>query len=196
MRAGKSHLTPARVFGARVRELRQRRGLSQGELADRLHLHRTTVNKIESGALGDVSISQLFAFAEGLGTSPIYLLTPGDEGPDLELTTGGRVVDANAARDWIRGSPPPETDALEFFLDLPRSEQRLWLRRIFQQRQDASSAGDPVQGAMNRLFHGTPEADALMAEAIDESLKRLEEAAAANRPATTQHGKRKKGGRQ
>jgi hypothetical protein len=35
-----------------------------------------------------------------------------------------------------------------------------------------------------------------MAEAIDESLKRLEEAAAANRPATTQHGKRKKGGRQ
>jgi DNA-binding XRE family transcriptional regulator len=39
----------ARQFGVRVRGLRERRGLSQEDLADAAHLHRTHISLIERG---------------------------------------------------------------------------------------------------------------------------------------------------
>ena len=131
MSAAKSHLTLAQAFGQRVREARERRGWSQGELAKRLRIDRTTLNKIERGSRGDVSISQLFAFATVLGIAPVYLLTPQSDGPEVELTVGGPVVSPADARQWIRGEPPEEFDAWrEWLLDLPRDEQRQQLAAV------------------------------------------------------------------
>lgn len=76
VRAKSSHLTPPAIFGRRVGEIRRVRGLSQAELAKRIGVDRTTLNKIENGSRADVSISQLFAFAEALGVAPVHLLTP------------------------------------------------------------------------------------------------------------------------
>lgn len=129
MRAPKSHPTPAQVFGTRVSEARKRREWSQRELADRLHIDRTTLNKIERGVRGDVAISQLFAFAHVLRTSPIHLLTPKTADGEVQITPppGGVVMKAADARRWIRGLPLPGADRMEWFLDLPRDEQRIAL---------------------------------------------------------------------
>lgn len=37
------------AFGARLKELRENAGLSQGELAERAGIHRVQVNRLESG---------------------------------------------------------------------------------------------------------------------------------------------------
>ncbi len=123
MRAQQSHLTPPGIFGQRVRELREQRGLTQAELGRRAGFDRTTINKIERGSRGDVTISQLFTFAEALGTSPIYLLTPNDPDVTVQLAPGGRALSGWEARAWIRGTPPLGKKAdLPFFKDLPQDE--------------------------------------------------------------------------
>jgi transcriptional regulator with XRE-family HTH domain len=122
MSAQKSHLTPPGIFGQRLRELRESRGWTQGELGKRAGFDRTTINKIENGSRSDVAISQLFTFAEVLGTSPIYLLTPSDPGLTVQLSPGGRVLSGAEARDWIRGAPPPGADRWTHFQTMPDEE--------------------------------------------------------------------------
>lgn len=154
MSAAKSHITPPAVFGLRVREMRERRGWTQAELARRLYVDRTTVNKIEKGTRGDVTIRQLFAFADALGTSPVYLLTPGEDEANVEITERGRVVTATEARGWIRGLPAAGADPLDFFLDLPKSEQRSILRRQLTPKNPliAALAGDETEAALDRAL--------------------------------------------
>jgi hypothetical protein len=94
------------------------------------------VNKIEQGVRNDVSISQLFAFAEVLGTTPINLLTPGEADAEVEISPGGRVLDALQARGWIRGVPDPDADELDYFFDLPVDEQRAIISRIVVASRD------------------------------------------------------------
>lgn len=55
-----------KVLGARVREARERAGLKQGELASRVDLDRTAVNKIEGGAR-KVTALELSDIAAALG---------------------------------------------------------------------------------------------------------------------------------
>jgi transcriptional regulator with XRE-family HTH domain len=133
-----SRLTPAKVFGQRVREMRELRGYTQTELARRMHLERTTLNKIERGSRSDVSISQLFAFAEALEVAPIRLLTPRVAGERVEMTPGGRVLPAVEARLWIRGVPPaletPE-EMTAWILTLPQDEQVELLTRAAMTQQ-------------------------------------------------------------
>jgi hypothetical protein len=112
-----------------------------------------------------VSLSQLFAFAEALGTAPIYLLTPSADDSQIELTSGGRIVSADEARNWIRGVPPDDADQLEFFLDLPTSEQRHILRRILR-----TSLTSPAE----RLWRDTSEAEEWVAKKIEEQLEALQ----------------------
>jgi len=45
-----THQTAGEVFGARVRELRQKRGLTQIDLSERLGLPQSRISEIESGA--------------------------------------------------------------------------------------------------------------------------------------------------
>lgn len=53
-------------IGTIVRNMREERGLSQQHLADAIHLHRTTVGRIEHGEY-DLGISHLPALARALG---------------------------------------------------------------------------------------------------------------------------------
>jgi len=145
----KSHTTPARVFGARVREIRQLRGLSQTELARRVPIDRTTLNKIERGKRSDVAISQLFAFAEALEVAPVHLLSPRQTDEAVELTVGGRVVSGREAREWVRGIQPQFESGEEFaawLLTLPRDEQLQFL--IDHDPEMAATAASPLARAL------------------------------------------------
>jgi transcriptional regulator with XRE-family HTH domain len=55
--------------GARVRELRRERGLTQKQLSDEAGLHRVNLNKLENGR-ADLGISRVRALAQALGVEP------------------------------------------------------------------------------------------------------------------------------
>ena len=53
-------------FGDRIRTERERQGLSQGELARKAGLSRTTVNRAERGVVG-LNVINVHRIAEALG---------------------------------------------------------------------------------------------------------------------------------
>jgi len=63
---------------SRVRELRERQGWSQGELAEQLDVSRQTVNAIETGKY-DPSLPLAFRIARLFGKSIETIFLPGDE---------------------------------------------------------------------------------------------------------------------
>jgi transcriptional regulator with XRE-family HTH domain len=63
------------AFGHRVRELRDRAGLSQEELAERADLHWTYVSDVERGRRGP-SLDVIGRVALGLRISPSELFAP------------------------------------------------------------------------------------------------------------------------
>jgi transcriptional regulator with XRE-family HTH domain len=67
-------VAPAAMVGQRVRQLRQERGLSQMELAERADVHRTYISSLESGQR-NVSVNLIFRLADGLGV-PVRELFP------------------------------------------------------------------------------------------------------------------------
>lgn len=61
-----------RAFGRRVRELRQARGYSQEELAERSGLHRTYISSLERGQR-NVGLDNVHALAMALEVTPAML---------------------------------------------------------------------------------------------------------------------------
>jgi transcriptional regulator with XRE-family HTH domain len=61
------------IFGKNVRRLRERRGYSQEELAERAGLHRTYVGSVERGER-NISLENIVAIARALDVSPADLL--------------------------------------------------------------------------------------------------------------------------
>lgn len=61
------------AFGARVRELRTRRGLSQEKLAEFANLHRTYVGSLERGER-NVALINIHRLAKALDVEPKELL--------------------------------------------------------------------------------------------------------------------------
>ena len=64
----KSPRSLEQAFGQVVRSARERAGLSQEELGDACHLHRTYISQIERG-LKSPSLSAMHRIASGLGMS-------------------------------------------------------------------------------------------------------------------------------
>ena len=73
-----------RRLGGRVRELRQRQGWSQEELADFCGLHRTYVGSVERGER-NVTISSLDTLAQALGVKISDVV----KGLESSITSGG-----------------------------------------------------------------------------------------------------------
>ena len=65
-----------RAFGRRVRELRQARGYSQEELAERSGLHRTYISSLERGQR-NVGIDNVRVLAQALGVPAADLFEEG-----------------------------------------------------------------------------------------------------------------------
>jgi transcriptional regulator with XRE-family HTH domain len=65
-----------RAFGRRVRELRQARGYSQEELAERSGLHRTYISSLERGQR-NVGLDNVHVLAEALGVPAAGLFEEG-----------------------------------------------------------------------------------------------------------------------
>jgi len=62
-----------RAFGAALRQIRERSGLSQEDLAHRADLHRTYVSSVERGER-NVGLLNIVAVAEALNVEPGRLL--------------------------------------------------------------------------------------------------------------------------
>ncbi len=67
--------TGRRVFGERVRLLRQARGLSQEGLAELATVHRTYLSSLERGER-NVGLDNIYAIAAALGVAPAELFEP------------------------------------------------------------------------------------------------------------------------
>ncbi|MCO5055747.1 helix-turn-helix transcriptional regulator [Thermomonas sp.] len=64
---------PQAAFGAKVRELRAKLGLSQEELADACSLHRTYIGSVERGER-NISLQNIVSIARALKATPADLL--------------------------------------------------------------------------------------------------------------------------
>lgn len=79
----------AKLFGARVKEYRLARGLSQERLADLVGLHRTYTASVERGER-NVSLENICRIAGGLGCEPRDLLEGIPSLPAKDLPTANR----------------------------------------------------------------------------------------------------------
>lgn len=68
-----------KILAENLRRLRTEAGLSQEELAARAGLHRTYVSSVEGGHR-NVTLENIFALAEALGTTPSALVRLPAEG--------------------------------------------------------------------------------------------------------------------
>ena len=66
-------MKPQQILGNNVRRLREAKGWSQEDLAEKANLHRTYVSGIERG-VRNPSLTIIFKLAEGLGIEPGNLL--------------------------------------------------------------------------------------------------------------------------
>ncbi len=79
--------THAQTLGARLREERDRLGLSLRELARRLEVSPSLVSQIETGKT-QPSVRTLYAIVSELGVSLDEVFTPSADGPDGHSLTG------------------------------------------------------------------------------------------------------------
>lgn len=136
--------TPTSVIAKRVREVRDRRGLTAEQLAERLvalgvNWQRSTVAKLENDKRENVTVTEWLALAAALNVAPVHLLIPPDAGEDdaYQVTPETQVA-ATTARDWIRGRHPlPGARRREFAAEAPDDE---WVSFDVTTREGALAA--------------------------------------------------------
>lgn len=74
-----------RLIGQRIREAREKRGLSQERLANEVALTRTSITNIEKGRQ-KVLVHTLFLLSEALGVSVVELITVPDKADPIRAT--------------------------------------------------------------------------------------------------------------
>lgn len=122
--------TPGQVFARRVREARERQGLTQQQIVDRLAelglpMDRSTFVKLEKGERAATApLDKVFAIAVALGVAPVHLIVPRDD--DAEVAVAPKLtLPAAQARRWIRGFKILEgSDIGAYLAELPPGEQR------------------------------------------------------------------------
>jgi transcriptional regulator with XRE-family HTH domain len=192
--------SPGQVFGQRVYETRERLGLTQQQLANRLEeighkpMHRMTVAKIEAGRDGPwqsvraerVTLAETLAFAAALNVAPVHLITPlADEVP--VAITRKHAARASVLRQWIRGDVPlwprrtqvSVRDYIEWLTSRPEAELVAWItsRRLSELGPlERELVGEAVRGEARNLVERLVDPDefkaALDAAARFDTIKR------------------------
>jgi transcriptional regulator with XRE-family HTH domain len=136
---------PSQFAADAIRRVRGHRGWTQQQLADELaqlgveKLGRTAIAKMEAGTR-EISLDNVFAFAQALGVSPAALLLPRDD-EDVEIAPK-RVTTAFQAWTWWHGLRPlrgfnhpdggwfrvhpSEADVRFFFDEVTDREAKAW----------------------------------------------------------------------
>jgi transcriptional regulator with XRE-family HTH domain len=135
----KKEQTPSDVAGARVREVRQRRGLTVEDCAAECakegapELTRLALYKIEGSRAAAsrkarrLSVDELFILAKVLNVAPVHLLVPPDESGEPYRVTPATTAERWRVRGWIRGHGllvpfPSAGESREFFAERPGEE--------------------------------------------------------------------------
>ncbi|MEV6980030.1 helix-turn-helix transcriptional regulator [Sphaerisporangium sp. NPDC051017] len=106
-------VTPIEVVGKRVRELRQRRGMSAQNLADRCaeagfpELKRQVITNLENGRRESISLTELLGLAYALDAPPALLFIPLDGRTLLRISPEIEMGDLQALM-WVSGEREPE----------------------------------------------------------------------------------------
>jgi transcriptional regulator with XRE-family HTH domain len=106
-------------IGARIRELRLKRGLSLGDVADAASLSKGHLSSVEHG-LAAITAETVERLAQGLGVSPMYIFAFSEDDERARIA--------------------------DLILDLPPREL-VQLRRELQARQKAQKKGNAPGGA-------------------------------------------------
>jgi transcriptional regulator with XRE-family HTH domain len=120
--------------GSRVRELRERLGLTQEELAKRAGLERSHISQMESGRRANVEAWVLARLAAALNTSMDYLL--------------GLTDNPLPARYWSYFSELKVDERLRRFLLLPEEAQSVLAEflKLLQSYEDNERESGEAQG--------------------------------------------------
>ena len=78
------------IMGQRIRELRQKQGLTQERLGEYIGVSRGAINKIEKGTTENLKRSQIETLAKKLGCTPTYLMG-WDNKPTQQVQELGRI---------------------------------------------------------------------------------------------------------
>lgn len=105
--------TPSDVVRRRVKEVRNERGISAQQLADRLQeldprtaLKRNVLANFESGRRPTVSVDELLLLARALGEPPAAFLVPYVDEPDVRV--GSETYDPGTMWRWLVNGDWPE----------------------------------------------------------------------------------------
>lgn len=142
------------VVAEQVRRYRQSAGLSTQKLSDRCAeigypIPRSVLANLETGRRPMVSLAELFVLGSALNVSPVLLMLPIGQAPDVEVLPGLRLP-VDEALEWLTGYsqrgialPPfaPSTPSmpLDAWMTLARLRQHVGLMGL--ERARASSAG-------------------------------------------------------
>ena len=93
-------------YGRTIREYRKKRGLSQQDLASALHLGRTTISLLETGAISDLGVRKLLRICARLGLSLqiVPRQTPTLDAL-LKANAAQRVLDLQTTSEILSGKP-------------------------------------------------------------------------------------------
>lgn len=142
------------ALGQRVKEIRERKGWFQQDLADRLGaagypMNRVTVAKVEAGKRG-VTVDDLLALAAVLNVSPVRLMLPDAAGEEPVSITPAVSVPAWAAWAWAEGQGPLPTLSDDDGLYTVEEAEEYLRERPAELRQREQ---DPAVRAAVRLVH-------------------------------------------
>lgn len=132
--------TPTQTVAERIKGLRQRRGWTAAELADRCAdkglngFNRSVLANLESGRRKYVSVDELLTLAYVLDVAPVHLLVPVevDESVDEHryLVCPDVFLPIPQARAWVRGDHAPSAvDPRIYHSEVPR-EDFVWAERL------------------------------------------------------------------
>lgn len=121
--------SPTATVAKRVREVRERRGLTAAQLAERLAeqgvpWERSTVAKLENGKRQNLTLTEWLALSVVLNVAPVHLLLPIEADEDSYQVTPERTNNVDHTRGWIRGHwPLPGSNLIQYQGEMPEPEQ-------------------------------------------------------------------------